>query len=349
MEGAAHTAQSSVGVDQHRFRCLEGLAGLQAPAEIRGIDAHEHPGTALGVHFHLNGEVAAIDQIQAPHFALFFGGGVLGQCQHGVGAVAGHTPQGLQALDPLLQGVAHGGVLLVPLAVDVDHVQVHGGQLQAGAVGPLQSEGGGAGVLQANALGHDGIVLEYGVEQGGFQSGDGVHSVHFQGLGLAFSVKGGGQAGQSGLAIVDPVGNIPHIRDGIPVAVSGGEGSNAVISGAVGGVFHRGNVRGEEGVLYLGIGGIERGKGSPKHQVGEVRVGDFGAAVQVDQIPLLIDHEGVSGEGGVQLEQTVFRIIGNRHKEELLSKRIDQQVETSLSYHRRRDYTTRFLVGNPLV
>ena len=167
VEGAAHAAQAGVGVDQHSLGRLEALAGLQAPAEVRGVDAQQRPGAALGVHFNVNGEVAAVDQVHAPGLALLLGGGVAAQGHKGVVVGARHAPLGLDALQAVLQGVAHGGVLLVPLAVDVDHVQIHGGQLQAGAERPLQGEGRAAGVLQAHALGQDGVVFKDGVQQGG--------------------------------------------------------------------------------------------------------------------------------------------------------------------------------------
>ena len=314
VEGAAHAPQALLRVGHHHLGGGKGLPRLQAPAEVRGVDARQHSWAAPGVHLDVKGEVAAVHQAQAHGLPLLLGGGVLAQGHKGVVVGAGHAPLGLDALDAVLQGVADGGVLFGPPAVHVDHVTVHGGQVQAGAVGPLQGDRGAAAVLDPRAAGHDAVVLKHGVEQVRLYPGDGVHGLHFQGLGLGAVVVGGGKAGELGLPLGDLVGNVPQVGDGVPRPAPDGQGGDAHVPGAIGGVLQGGDVRGEEPLPHLGVPGAELVEPAPEHQVGKVRVRHLGPVVQVDQVPLFVHGKGVGGSFGVQPEQLFLRQVGDCHK-----------------------------------
>ena len=290
------------------------------PAEIRGVDAHEHPGTTLGVHFNIESEIAAVNQVHAPNFPSFFCCGRFRQGQEGIMVGAGHAALGLDRLNAVLKGVAYCGVFFVPPAIEMDHVHIHGRKVQASAVGPFQYNRGVAGIFQPHASGQHRIIFKYGVKQDGFYSGDSIKRLDFQRLRFAVPVKGGRQAGQGGFPVIDLVGDIPDVRYRVAVCVAYRKGSNSEISRAVGGIFHRGDVCGEEGVVHLGVIGAQRGKAAPVDQIGQVGIRNPGAAVKVREVILLIDHKGVSKRSRSQFEDTVLFVKGNGHTNYLFPK-----------------------------
>ena len=74
----------SIGVDHDGFRRGEGFVRLQAPGEIGGIDACEKARGVQAIHFGFNGKVAAVNEVDAVDFAVFFGGAVGFQCDERV-------------------------------------------------------------------------------------------------------------------------------------------------------------------------------------------------------------------------------------------------------------------------
>ena len=84
VENAAHLAEALIGVDHDGFRRSEGFVWLQAPGEIDGVDAREKACGVQTIHFGFNGKVAAVNEVDAVDFAVFFGGAVGFQCNERV-------------------------------------------------------------------------------------------------------------------------------------------------------------------------------------------------------------------------------------------------------------------------
>ena len=313
VEVPAHSAQALFREDHHRLGSLEALARGQTPAEGAGVDARQQPGAAGGVDLNLHGEVAAVNQVHADHLAILLAAVLTGQGHKGVVVGAGHAPLGLDGLDAVLQGMAHHGVFLGPAAVHVDHVVIHGRQLQAEAVGPLQVQGLASGVFKADAAGHGPVVFEDRVEQKGLEAGEGVGHFNFQGLGLALLGKGGGQAGQGGFAGGDAVAHIAQVRDGVASGVAGLGGGNAEVAGGGSGALLGDHIQGKAGVADLGVPGREGVVPAPVHQGLQVLVGDAGAVIEVHQVIFLIDHKGIGGGVGVQPEELGLGVVEDRH------------------------------------
>ena len=313
MEVPAHSAQALFREDHHRLGSLEALARGQTPAERAGVDARQQPGAAGGVYLNLHGKVAAVNQVHADHLAILLAAVLTGQGHKGVVVGAGHAPLGLNGLEAVLQGMAHHGVFFGPAAVHVDHVVIHGGQLQAEAVGPLQVQGLVPGVFKADAAGHGPVVFKHGVEQKGLQARDRVGQLHLQGLGLAFFGKGSGQAGKLRLAGGNGMAHVAQVRDRVAGGVAGLGGRDAEIAGGGAGAFLGDHVQSKAGVADLGVPGREGVVPAPVHQGLQVLVGDAGAVIEVHQVIFLIDHKGIGGGVGVQPEELGLGVVEDRH------------------------------------
>lgn len=304
MEGAAHAAHAGVGIDQHGFRRGEAFLRRELPAEIGGVDAHQQPGAAPGIRFNINGEVPAVDQVEAVGLSRLLCAAVPGQGHKGVVVGARHAPLGLDGLDAVLQGMPCGGIFLCPAAVQVHHVEVHAGKIHAGAVGPFQHHGSAAPVFEPDAAGDDAVLLKDGIEQERPDAGDGVHGFQFQRLSLVLPGKSGGQAGQFGLSGENPVGDIPQVSDRVAVFPPHRAGGDAEIPGAVGGILQRVDVGGEQLVLHFGIVGAQGIEPAPVHQGGKVVVRQLCPVIEVHQIIFPVDQQGIGRGLGVQLKNS---------------------------------------------
>lgn len=56
----------------------------QAPGEVGGVDAREKACGVQTIYLGFNGEVAAVNEVDAVDFAVFFGGAVGFQCDERV-------------------------------------------------------------------------------------------------------------------------------------------------------------------------------------------------------------------------------------------------------------------------
>ena len=88
VESAAHAAQTLRRVDHDRLRCVKSFARFELPREHFGVDAEQKTGGVVGVHGDFRREIAAVDEIEAVHFARFFGCRALGKGNKGIVVVA---------------------------------------------------------------------------------------------------------------------------------------------------------------------------------------------------------------------------------------------------------------------
>ena len=84
-----HAAQAVGRIDRNRFGRVEGIAGLQLPAEIGGIDAHDQAQVSVDDLLYLNGEIAAVNEVEAVGVARVLGGVFVHQRHEGVVLMAG--------------------------------------------------------------------------------------------------------------------------------------------------------------------------------------------------------------------------------------------------------------------
>ena len=205
-----------------------------------------------------------------------------------VGGGATLAGDGLQTM---CQRTLGDGALLEPLAVQMHHVVIHGGKLQAGAEYAFDVHGVFRIIFYDDAAGHDRQRCINGVQQLDHCAGHTVTGGYFQRFAVAGFTAQGGQAAERGFLRKDTMGDIADIGGDIAVCVADLQRGDAEITGAVAGVFAGRDVRGEAGAHIMRVVRREGGEGAAVQQEQQIVVRQISAVVQMQQVAGIVDRK----------------------------------------------------------
>ena len=226
--------------------------------------------------------------------------------------MAGRATLALYALDA--PGQRTTAIVAFPnmAAIEGDHVIIHGRQIHAQAHGPLQTAALRTSVGDLYIAGDDAHMMEDGVAQGGYHTGNGIFHVDFQGVGFGFTVYiGGRQAGDFVLAGVDTIVLVADIGGAVTISIADRQGADPEITGAVAAVLHGGTV-GSKGTV--GVVGAERSGAPALISVRNSGIGNGRAVIDLQQPTGLVYPEQIAAVDGIQLKGFAGCVETNGHR-----------------------------------
>ena len=194
MEGTGHSADTLVGVHQHRLRRIKPSSGLQQPLEAIRMDAHGQTQGVQMIQLRLGAEITGIHQIDAVDISLLLV--CAGTCNHHKRMILMACPAGqrINRKLSLCDGSFHHIALSGPCTVERGQFIILIGYIQTGAhdalkVDPFFSLIDHCGTAQQSIR-----ILKNAVAQNDLQAQIGVSHGYFQSLSIV--AKGGRQTGQ---------------------------------------------------------------------------------------------------------------------------------------------------------
>ena len=296
VEGAAHAAQPLAGIDQHGLGRIKPLARLQRPAEIVGIDAHHHAGGIVVVHVHDGAEIAAVHQIEPVCLAVLLVAAAPDQRDKRILRVRGGTAAAVYALHAVRKGTAFEIALLHVSAVQRDEIVVAGIHIHAEAHHALDLKGFCRGVGNDQGTCHRGKLFKHRVHQRDLRARGPVAGQDLQRLAVGGLFREQrGQTGDPGLAGIDFMRNVAHVRGGVAVRVTDLQRGRAHIRAAVAAHLEGPGIGRKAGpviAVRLRGGRAEGGVPAAFFKIGQIDVRNFRAVIQMQQKTVLIhaDH-----------------------------------------------------------
>ena len=269
---AGQSAEALAAVHQSGFRRLEAFTVLQMPGEAGGVDAHGHTAAGRLIDFGAGGEIAAVEQRNAPAAPRVLGGGVVADDHKGILLVAGRAAHAVHANLSVRQGSAFHQAFHRMTAPEVEQIKVAFGEVEAGGQSGIDLHRRAGVVDDPRGAGNGVILRKDRIQKHNLQIGPAVAQSDLQRL--TVPVKGG-QTFQRRLFREDPVRLVAQLRVASSVREGDGHAVRAVIAAAEYGVFLLRQVGGSQIIIP---GNVRRG--GKAHKAGSLQ-SFAGAAAQL--------------------------------------------------------------------
>ena len=321
VELTAHVAQALGGEYHGRLRCGKGLARLERPAEVEGIDPQSQAGLVelgiLGVGL----KTAGVDQSHAPAASGVLGGLMVTQHHKGILLMAGRTADAAYGVDSLGQRHPHRLPLPGVGAAQGNEVVLTSGEVQAYRRYPLQLHGALAPIAHPYSPGDQIVLLQHAVQQLNLQAGAAVPQLHRQGLGGHTLIVEGGQPLQGILSFPDGVTHIAQIHGAASLSTGGLHAGHTEVAYAAGGVFLRQGIQRVGAVLPYFVGVRRKTTVLMHDAVGQVTAPQAGTVVGMQQHSRGV-HLHLIGGGGSAQSNSIAAFIKENHNWSSLNHRV---------------------------